>query len=186
LGILLAVICLVALTYGVVKVYQTFISGELTRAKNVLNAIESKQNILGEVESLAFSVQSPCTKGKCDSWYLLAWNAKDSNSPAKCTYKGCLCMCKAINTERCQNEGVCKKFSYDKITIKSEAGVLYDVNFPNELGNSEPISERSDNCKVIKFGSQLVELEISKVDKGLSISSSNSQKLEEWECNFNG
>lgn len=112
LGIVIALIGLVALGFLGVKLYNMFVSQDLKNAQAFVDGLSSKIENLGDGESNTFALRG------VDGWVLVAWNknvliTEDDKlisadlKPQKCFDKNCLCLCeKEIN--KCQENGYCR------------------------------------------------------------------------------
>ena len=128
LGIVIALIGLVALGFLGVKLYNMFVSQDLKNAQAFVDGLSSKIENLGDGESNTFALRG------VDGWVLVAWNknvliTEDDKlisadlKPQKCFDKNCLCLCeKEIN--KCQENGYCRAMDRN-VSVFSSGSVNY-------------------------------------------------------------
>ncbi|PIN92999.1 hypothetical protein COU54_04575 [Candidatus Pacearchaeota archaeon CG10_big_fil_rev_8_21_14_0_10_31_24] len=164
LRILLAVIVLAGFIYVGGKLYGAVTSGEEDNAQSTIVQVSSKIDALIslDVKESKFSVQRPCKENNCD-WIIQGWSVSDGSRPDRCYAESCICICKGVGAEYCQNTrtGFCRSVDRDNVVVVGEAslpeyGLAVGIDsFPVPEGNK--IIERS----FIDFKDSFIELEVS-------------------------
>ena len=112
LGIVIALIGLVALAFFGGRVYNMFVEQDMKNAQAFVDGLSSKIENLGDGESNTFALRG------VEGWVLVGWNksvpiAEDDKlisadlKPQKCFDKNCLCLCEEKITN-CQENGYCR------------------------------------------------------------------------------
>jgi hypothetical protein len=105
ISIVIGVIALIILAVLAFTLYGMFIKkSSLEQARENLNQISDKINALKEGNSDSFLVTSP------KNWYIVLYS--ESEKPAACFGKSCLCFCPEVNSEICYKNGVCNGFDF--------------------------------------------------------------------------
>lgn len=116
-SIIIAVIGIVAVVYGIVKLSSIFINQESANAKNTLENIAGRLEALEAGQSSTFLLQG---FSGADNWVVSAWNNTQSGRPDKCYFKSCLCVCPLEGdvSESCQQKGFCQTFDYTGVVVE--------------------------------------------------------------------
>lgn len=190
LEVVLALVCIVLLAVGLVRLYSITKESEYEQASATLKRVEQKLFALNAGEFTRFPLEGPCTKQKECTWWIRGWSANEKGRPEKCYFKSCICMCrgekgKLASASDCQGSqtGVCLAVDAEKVSVGSEAFVLYKPFADKEGGipAARPGSER-EQCMGIKIASVLREIELRKEEGRVTVSSVSSEPLQEKEC----
>ncbi len=142
LGIVIAIIALVALGFLGVKLYSMFVSADLKNAQAFIDDISAKIENLEDGQSNTFAMRG------VKEWVLVGWNKSipivadnelisESKKPQKCFDKHCLCLCKD-SVANCQEIGYCRAVDRNvSVSSKLESLVYFrDIEYKFEIVTS--------------------------------------------------
>jgi len=137
--IVLVVLILVLLAFGVYKLYEIYSSSERDAAKNILESLVAKINLVkGEdVKGKVLEIPLQGFKG-AENWFIVGFSKDASKKPQKCYFGSCLCICPLNDNdfdvghrtekgifhgladsaiESCQESGFCKYVEFSNVLI---------------------------------------------------------------------
>ena len=124
-NIIIAVLGLMVFGFFVIQIYKLYTNQESENAKNVLETLSAKIEVLKVGEGNEILIQG--FEGG-EKWVLVGWSrneGKQEGKPDKCFGKSCLCACQSTDQLRkdiglsCQNSGTCKFFDANSMSAKT-------------------------------------------------------------------
>jgi hypothetical protein len=198
ISIVIAVIGLVLIVGLFVGFYRASSQGEERQAREFLDKLEGKIDVLENGQKNEFLLQT------VKKWTLIGWEVEnkgrtiksDPDRPGKCSLKSCICLCPSLNdfsgstdywdnevylskyAASCNSEGICRKFDNVGIDIKSNVrfeGFKIGSGILDGGSVGDIYSAQIRRIDFIKEELNLMNFEISKDDQGgISIESSVS------------
>ena len=113
---IIAVVGLAIIFFAAWKLYSVYINQDETNAKNTINTIEGKINLLEDGQFGKIVVK------QIPGWFIIGWgkNAPADTKPDICYFKSCLCICKSPGStlspdhaKDCTTKGFCRLFEED-------------------------------------------------------------------------
>ncbi|MDO8459808.1 MAG: hypothetical protein Q7S74_01740 [Nanoarchaeota archaeon] len=131
------IILLTAVGYFGYKFLNLSSSQASENAKKTIDTLQEKLNALHEGENTTALVQK--IEG---SWYLVSWSKDEQNSPDKCHFDACLCICPRTTAQSCNSkDGFCRILPIK--TISSESKVItYETQVRGTIGGFESAGEK--------------------------------------------
>lgn len=157
LSIILAVIGILLIVIIGVKLYIFLGSQEQENARNVLDNIIGKAELLKDGEKNTFAIRG------IKDWVLIGWSKGQIGKPEKCFTSSCLCIC--VKGKDCQDNGFCEKIDKDIVYASS---TLLPVGRADILEIIQGIPE-SKRPKIEFYNKNLFGVEISKGENFLEI-----------------
>ena len=108
--IIIAILC-VLLVLGVVQ--KVFGNQEKKSIENLLD------EIVGIAKNLKDGQEYKHTIPGLGKGYLMGFDSDDKETPEKCFFESCICVCPEANSKSCQTEGICKPIDVENIDIIS-------------------------------------------------------------------
>lgn len=109
LGIIIAVIALVAVIYAGVRLYTTTTNQDMTNAEVMLDTVVGKANTLEDGESNVFIIR------RLKGWRFVGWSVDEEPRPDRCLFDSCICVCP--DGESCQKAGFCEDVSFRHLGV---------------------------------------------------------------------
>ena len=154
ISVIIAVIGIVAIVYGIVKVASIFTNQESTNAKNSLEVIGSRLEALQAGQKSTFLLQG---FKNSENWIVASWNNTENGRPDKCFFKSCLCLCPASdnNAQSCQASGFCKTFEYSGVVIEpiNKEEIYNSPTWHESISFNLPVNADECRLEVVKDGS---------------------------------
>lgn len=129
LGLILAVMGILILTFAGYKIYQNYANQDVESAKNVLNSVEARLKVLNIGESAKFIAQGP------KKWRVTGWAGTDSSRPDRCSLGSCLCVCPDDKNmaSSCQSKGICRVIKTGRVVVSSDSNEEKKILFADKL-----------------------------------------------------
>lgn len=165
LGVVLAVAAiLIVVGFVYVALIRITADTELESASSLMNVIEAKIKALSPGQSLNHTIQGFKTETADRHWYLVGWG-KNQDSPDKCFFNNCICICAGYDKDACQNRGICRFFEVDDIEVK-DLKVIHSGGFYVH----DPVGTTiDDSTKYIPIPNNLLVVEIKKEQNKISV-----------------
>jgi len=139
MGIIIAVVGLAVFFAGVYSLYKVNIAQDVENARNTLDNIIGKIELLDEDQENTFVIQG---FSGAKNWHLIGWNNDTQPRPDKCFFNNCLCICNPEGdpdrndrygkaafsrqelADACQSAGFCKDVESESIAVASSRTLI--------------------------------------------------------------
>ena len=171
LSIIIAVIGLALLIYGVVLLFRIYSNDEFQNAGKTIDTIENKIKAVKGGESARIII--PGFEGS-STWYITGFTGGAPESPDKCFFNSCVCICKgnptdvlvtgapdlipdtfvSINNEKvknqCQDSGYCRDVEFENVKMEGEP----IIKLSGKLNSLTITNTHENNLKILILGAQ--------------------------------
>lgn len=159
--LILAVLVLVLLGFGVIKVYQVALGDtELKSAQNILNQIAAKSKALNIGQNTTMTLVGFDSDEK---WIIAGWNKSDALAPNKCFASSCVCVCSTLEqkleniAKDCNNRGICEDIKTDKMYVLGRDVPILEDDLPVSI-----FDKTTKEFQYISIGPSFSELQFQK------------------------
>jgi hypothetical protein len=174
LGIIVGVVCLSLLLFAGWKFWEVSNVSAHEKAVEALETIALKLKAIEDGESTRFPLQGP--KG----WYVQGWGVRETGRPERCYFKSCICACRALGAESCQDtkSGTCIFVEENNLFVGVEAYRLEKGAFAGENPSAWTKSKELERCPRIVFPGNLLEVTLQKKRGSVELMSASNEVLD--------
>jgi hypothetical protein len=141
-------------------------------AKTGIEKIEGKINSISPGQQTEVSIQG------VNSWFLTGWSGSPNPRPEKCFFKSCVCICKEVSKESCDNQGFCREVDTPEVKItglpptatKEGTSVFGDTNEESQQMQRALQQQRiQNNPNYIELSDSLIKIKIQKTQNQITL-----------------
>ncbi len=172
--LVIAVILIAGFVTAGVSLYNIFSNQETQSAQSTISSLYGKANSLEPGQNGSFIIQG---FKNSQNWIIEAWGASDADSPEKCNYQSCVCICQydaGLGSNEpaatyCQKNGFCRILQVNNAesfyTIPSSSAVSVSPSGITSQANFE-----SGKFKVMPLLGSVSQIYVNRTKEGMVFS----------------